>query len=292
MERSQALGGARPRYLTLRFPDFRLCPDELAALITPATRAIMLNTPHNPTGRVFSREELAGVAKLAREHDLWVISDEVYEHLTYDGLAHLPIASLPGMRERTLTISSAGKTFSVTGWKVGWCFGPAAMVAAVQAAHQFLTFATSTPMQVGLARFLDQLDASFFSELTAAYTARRDALLGMLRGVGFELAPSQGTYFLTGSFHALSSLDDRAFAATLVRDIGVAAIPPSVFYAARPQEARHLLRFAFCKQPATLARAAERLRALHASGPAQGRGPGSEPLAGPAGLPDLPGLLG
>ena len=264
MERSQALGGARPRYLTLRFPDFRLCPDELAALITPATRAIMLNTPHNPTGRVFSREELAGVAKLAREHDLWVISDEVYEHLTYDGLAHLPIASLPGMRERTLTISSAGKTFSVTGWKVGWCFGPAAMVAAVQAAHQFLTFATSTPMQVGLARFLDQLDASFFSELTAAYTARRDALLGMLRGVGFELAPSQGTYFLTGSFHALSSLDDRAFAATLVRDIGVAAIPPSVFYAARPQEARHLLRFAFCKQPATLARAAERLRALHA----------------------------
>ncbi|MEZ4360813.1 MAG: methionine aminotransferase [Kofleriaceae bacterium] len=257
-----AMAGARPRYLTLRFPDFAVDLDELAALITPATRAILLNSPHNPTGRVFTTAELEGIAALARRHDLWVISDEVYEHLTYDGHRHVPISTLPGMRERTLTISSAGKTFSVTGWKIGWGIGPAEMVGAVQAAHQFLTFATSTPMQVGLARFLDALAPSFYTELAAQYAARRDALLPALRAVGFEVLDPGGTYFLIGGFSALSSRPDREFAEELIQRVGVATIPPSVFYAARPDEGRRLLRFAFCKRPETLALAVERLRGL------------------------------
>lgn len=264
-----AMAGAVPRYLTLRFPDFALDGDELDALITPRTRAIVINTPHNPTGRVFSRAELLRVAAAAQKHDLWVISDEVYEHLTYDGHRHIPIASLEGMRERTLTISSAGKTFSVTGWKIGWCFGPAAMVAAVQAAHQFLTFAVSTPVQTGLARFLDQIDQlvpGFYEDLARQYTARRDHLLAVLREIGFEVPGAAGTYFLIGSFERLSQKSDREYAVQLVQEIGLAAIPPSVFYAARPEEGRRLLRFAFCKRTETLDAAAERLRKLAGTG--------------------------
>jgi N-succinyldiaminopimelate aminotransferase len=262
-----AMAGARPRLLTLRFPDFAVDLDELAALVTPATRAIVLNSPHNPTGRVFSRAELEGIAALARRHDLWVISDEVYEHLTYDGHRHVPIATLQGMRERTLTISSAGKTFSVTGWKVGWAFGPAAMVGAVQAAHQFLTFATATPMQVGLARFLDGLAPTFYAELAAQFAARRDALAAVLREVGFDVAASHGTYFLIAGFHQLSQRPDREFAEELIQRVGVAAIPPSVFYTARPDEGRRLLRFAFCKRAETLELAATRLRGLARGAP-------------------------
>jgi N-succinyldiaminopimelate aminotransferase len=260
-----AMAGAVPRYLTLRFPDFALDGDELAALITPRTRAIMINTPHNPTGHVFSRAELELVAAAAREHDLWVISDEVYEHLVYDDHRHIPIATLDGMRERTLTISSVGKTFSVTGWKIGWCFGPAAMVGAVQAAHQFLTFAVSTPVQTGLARFLDQIDQllpTFYEELARQYTERRDHLLAVLREVGFETPGAAGTYFLIGSFERLSKKTDREYAVELVQQIGLAAIPPSAFYAARPEEGRRLLRFAFCKRLETLDAAALRLRKL------------------------------
>jgi N-succinyldiaminopimelate aminotransferase len=260
-----AMAGAVPRYLTLRFPDFALDGDELGALVTPKTRAIVLNTPHNPTGRVFSRQELAAVAACAQKHDLWVISDEVYEHLTYDGHRHLSIASLEGMRERTLTISSAGKTFSFTGWKIGWCFGPAAMAAAVQAAHQFLTFATNTPGQTGLARFLDKQPEAFptfYEELAREYTARRDYLLAVLREVGFHVPVTGGTYFLMADFAALSSRSDREYAVELIESAGVATVPPSVFYAARPEEGRRMLRFAYCKRPETLEAAAARLRKL------------------------------
>jgi N-succinyldiaminopimelate aminotransferase len=255
-----ALAGAVPRHVTLRFPDFAIDAAEVEALVTPATRAIMINSPHNPSGRVFSRAELEAVAAIARKHDLWVISDEVYEHLCYDGHRHIPIASLEGMRERTLTISSAGKTFSFTGWKIGWCLGPAAMVAAVQAAHQFLTFATSTPTQAGLAAFLDRLTLPFYEQLAAPFVERRDTLLSALRDVGFDVAAAQGTYFLIAGFDRLSTQDDRAFAHELIEKVGVAAIPPSVFYAARPQEGRRLLRFAFCKRLATLDEAGARLR--------------------------------
>jgi N-succinyldiaminopimelate aminotransferase len=260
-----AMAGATARHLTLRFPDFALDPAALEALVSERTRVILMNSPHNPTGHVFSATELEAIAKIAIEHDLWVISDEVYEHLTYDGLQHRSIASLPGMRERTLIISSAGKTFSFTGWKIGWAFGPAKMVAAVQAAHQFITFATSTPMQVALGRFLSNLGDDFYATLTREYQARRDRLLPVLREVGFEVAVPQGTYFIVGSFAALSSEDDRTYARRLIREIGVATIPPSVFYAARPEEGQKLLRFAFCKRDATLDAASERLRRLRRS---------------------------
>lgn len=260
-----AMAGAVPRYLTLRFPDFALDADELEALVTAKTRAIVINTPHNPTGRVFTREELSAVAACARKHDLWVISDEVYEHLTYDGHRHVPIASLDGMRERTLTISSAGKTFSFTGWKIGWCFGPAAMAAAVQAAHQFITFATNTPGQTGLARFLDKQPEAFptfYDELAREYAARRDHLLTVLRDVGFDVPVSRGTYFLMAGFTALSQQSDREYAVELIKTIGVATVPPSVFYSARPEEGRKILRFAYCKRAETLDAAAARLRKL------------------------------
>ncbi len=260
-----AMAGAVPRYLTLRFPDFALDADELEALVTAKTRAIVINTPHNPTGRVFTREELSAVAACARKHDLWVISDEVYEHLTYDGHRHVPIASLDGMRERTLTISSAGKTFSFTGWKIGWCFGPAAMAAAVQAAHQFITFATNTPGQTGLARFLDKQPEAFptfYDELARAYAARRDHLRTVLCDVGFDVPVARGTYFLMAGFTALSQQSDREYAVELIKTIGVATVPPSVFYAARPEEGRNVLRFAYCKRAETLDAAAARLRKL------------------------------
>lgn len=257
-----AMAGATARHLTLRFPDFALDPVALEALVSERTRVLLMNSPHNPTGHVFSARELEAIAKIAIKHDLWVISDEVYEHLTYDGLQHRSIASLEGMRERTLIISSAGKTFSFTGWKIGWAFGPAQMVAAVQAAHQFITFATSTPMQVALGRFLSTLGDDFYATLSREYQARRDRLLPVLREVGFEVAVPQGTYFIVGSFAALSSEDDRTYARRLIREIGVATIPPSVFYAARPEEGQKLLRFAFCKRDATLDAASERLRRL------------------------------
>jgi len=255
-----AMARAVPRYVTLRFPDFHLDVDALEKLITPKTRAILINSPHNPTGKVYSDAELQAIADLAIAHDLWVISDEVYEHLTYDGVGHRPIATLPGMRERTLTISSAGKTFSFTGWKVGWAFGPAAMIQAVQSAHQFITFATSTPMQVGLARALQSLEPGYYDELRRDYLARRDRMVAVLREVGFDVAVPSGTYFIVARFDRFDSCDDRTFARRLVTEVGVAAIPPSVFYSADPAEGRRLMRFAFCKKDATLDAAAERLR--------------------------------
>ncbi|MCC7382991.1 MAG: aminotransferase class I/II-fold pyridoxal phosphate-dependent enzyme [Deltaproteobacteria bacterium] len=257
-----AMAGAVPRYVTLRFPRFELDLEALSRQINGRTRAILINTPHNPTGKVFERHELEAIAELAIRHDLTVITDEVYEHLTYDGAEHTPIATLPGMRERTLTISSAGKTFSFTGWKIGWAFGPPHLTAAIQAAHQFVTFATSTPMQVGLARTLRSLPSSFYGTLASEYLARRDRVAAVLEEVGFELTRPRGTYFIVAAFGRLFLGDDRAFARHLIEKAGVAAIPPSVFYAAQPDEGRRLVRFAFCKKDATLDAAAERLRRI------------------------------
>lgn len=257
-----AMAGAVPRYCTLRFPDFAIDLDTLEALFTPRTRALLLNSPHNPTGKVFSRGELEAIAALCGKHDVVAIADEVYEHLTYDGAEHVPLASLPGMRDRTLTLSSAGKTFSLTGWKVGWATGPAPLVAAAQAAHQFVTFATATPLQIAIAQALDTLGDAFYSQLRSEYRERRDFLAGVLRSCGFQVALPRGTYFIVADFSALSSEDDRTFARDLVARCRVAAIPPSVFYAAHPEEGQHLLRFAFCKRMATLRTAAERMASL------------------------------
>lgn len=255
-----ALDGAKARYYTLRFPDFALDLEQLEALFGPRTRAVLINTPHNPTGKVFSRAELQAIAQLCQRHDVVVVSDEVYEHLTYDGLEHVPMASIPGMRDRTLTLSSAGKTYSFTGWKIGWATGPAHLVAAAQAAHQFLTFASANPLQHAVAFALERYSGEFFGHLAREYQARRDFLVEALQEVGFEVAVPKGTYFILASFRRLFEGDDQAFARHLIERCGVAAIPPSVFYAQCPEQGASLVRFAFCKRQETLRRAVEGLR--------------------------------
>lgn len=258
-----AMAGGVPRYCTLRFPHFALPVSELAALINDRTRLIVLNSPHNPSGKVFTRDELAAIAELAQRHDLLVISDEVYEHLTYDGAIHVPIASLPRMRDRTVTISSAGKTYSFTGWKIGWAMSAAPLAQAVQAAHQFITFATSTPVQVGLARAMRELGVGYFGSLRAEYQLRRDFMVDVLGRCGFEVSVPRGTYFILAAFSRLFPGTDRAFAEKLVREQKVAAIPPSAFYTRAKDEGARLLRFAFCKTQPTLDAARERLETLN-----------------------------
>jgi N-succinyldiaminopimelate aminotransferase len=260
-----AMAGARARFCTLRAPDFAFDPAAFEAAITPRTRLVVLNTPHNPTGKVFTADELRVFAEICVRHDLLVLADEVYEHLTYAPHVHVPVATAPGLAARTLTLSSAGKTFSLTGWKVGWGVGPAPLVAAAQAAHQFMTFSTATPLQAGLAAALNALDDDFFVRLTAEYTARRDFLVRALEGVGFRVRPPAGTYFILCELGDVWAGDDRSFAHHLVTEIGVAAIPPSVFYGAS-DDGRRLIRFAFCKRDATLTAAAERLSRLRPAG--------------------------
>ena len=259
---SVAMAGAVPRFVPLRFGDFAVDDDTLDAAITDRTKVVVINTPHNPTGKVFTADELARIAARCIERDIVVISDEVYEYLTYDGTKHETIARVPGMRERTLRISSAGKSYSFTGWKVGWGMGPAPMIAAMQAAHQFLTFATATPLQVGLARAMTSLGDDYHRTLVSQYTERRDFLVRTLEAAKLKVAVPKGAYFVLADFTDVFDGDDRAFAKYLIESIGVAAIPPSVFYRAAPEEGRRLIRFAFCKRMSTLERAAERLARL------------------------------
>jgi N-succinyldiaminopimelate aminotransferase len=257
-----ALSGAVPRFLTLRFPRFELDPDDLWAMITPRTRMIVLNTPMNPIGKVFSRAELETVAELCREFDLLALTDEVYEHLVFDGAEHVPLASLPGMRERTLTLSSAGKTYSFTGWKIGWGVGPRELVEGAQAAHQFLTYAIATPLQRAVAFALTHHTTDYLAAFRAEYSARRDFLCSVLKEVGFRLTPPQGTYFILADFRRVFEGNDREFAYWLTKEHGVAALPPSSFYHSDREEPRRLTRFAFCKKMETLEAAAERLRRM------------------------------
>jgi len=263
-----ALAGAQVVPVTLRFPDFALDVAAVEAAVTDRTRLLLVNDPHNPTGKVFTRDELAALADIARRHDLLVLTDEVYEHLCLDGRPHVPLATLPGMRERTLRLSSAGKTLSFTGWKVGWATGPAPLTAAVRAAHQFLTFCSATPLQFAVAHALETLPDGFYDQLRDEYTRRRDFLARVLADVGFTVAPCQGTYFLLADFTRIWAGDDVTLARHLIERCGVAAIPPSAFYLADRDEGRRLLRFAFCKRLETLERAAERLRTLPPGGPA------------------------
>jgi aspartate/methionine/tyrosine aminotransferase len=243
----------------LQPPDFRLDPDELRAAFSEKTKAIVLNTPHNPTGRVFSNEELQMVADLCLEFDAMVLADEVYEEITF-GEPHRRIATLPGMSERTLTLSSLGKTFSLTGWKLGWAIGPAPLTAGIRSAHQFLTFTTPTPVQHGGVAALGA-PATFFDDLRQNYQSKRDLLAEGLAGVGFDVYLPEGTYFLMAGFEAFGFADDRTFARHMVEAAGVAVIPPSVFYN-RPGGGKDLVRFAFCKDEATLAEAIDRLSSL------------------------------
>ncbi|MFZ5852247.1 MAG: pyridoxal phosphate-dependent aminotransferase [Actinomycetota bacterium] len=242
----------------LRPPDFALDPAALRAAVTPRTRLILLNSPHNPTGAVLSPAELAAVAAVAREHDLLVVTDEVYEHLVYDG-QHVPLATLPGMRERTVTVSSAGKTFSVTGWKVGWVTAPPELVAAVRTTKQFLTYVSAAPLQPAVAAAL-RLGEDYYAGLRAGLRARRDLLVDGLRGLGLDVFVPRGTYFVTADVRPLGWDDGVAFCRMLPHRAGVVAIPSQVFYddvaAGRPY-----VRFAFCKRPEVLAEALRRLAA-------------------------------
>ncbi|MGQ4517393.1 aminotransferase class I/II-fold pyridoxal phosphate-dependent enzyme [Streptomyces sp. DW26H14] len=236
---------------------FLLDGDALRAAVTPRTRALILNTPHNPTGKVFTPAELAAVAALCQEHDLTVITDEVYEHLVYADRPHLPIATLPGMRERTVTVSSAGKTFNTTGWKVGWVSGPAPLVAAVNAAKQFLTYASGTPYQGALARALGSVE-EWAAGLRAELRANRDLLTEGLRAAGLRPFRADAGYFVQADVRPAGYQDGVAFCRELPGRVGVVAIPTSAFQLA--EGPRWLVRFSFCKRPAVLEDAVARLR--------------------------------
>ncbi|MCX6408467.1 MAG: pyridoxal phosphate-dependent aminotransferase [Propionibacteriales bacterium] len=258
------MAGAVRRPVTLRAPDFRLPLEELRAVVTPRTTAILLNTPHNPTGTVLTADELAAVAQVAREHDLVVISDEVYEHLTFD-VPHVPIATLPGMRERTLTISSGGKTFSFTGWKVGWASGPAPLVASVLGAKQFLTFTSGSPLQPAVAAAL-RLDDDYFEGLRAGMRERRDRLCAGLADVGLGVVVPDGTYFASTDIRPLGFEDGLDFCLRLPELAGVVAVPHQVFHdpdtPLEDNPGRPFVRWAFCKRPEVIDEAVRRLGAL------------------------------
>lgn len=272
-----AMTGATARMVTLHAPTqrplpgdapgssggaFSFDPGELRAAFRGRTRAIVVNTPHNPTGKVFTREELTLIAELCVQHGVIAITDEVYERLTYDArLPHVSLATLPGMADRTVTLSSLGKSYSLTGWKIGWAIAWPELTRAVRAAHQFLTFATATPLQHGAAAILEHGE-EFVRTTVASFRQNRDTLAAALADIGFRVYRSDGTYFLMADHTPVSGKqDDRAFCERLTREIGVAAIPPSVFYE-RAEFGRPLVRFAYCKKASTIAEAIKRLRKL------------------------------
>ncbi|MGH3787205.1 MAG: pyridoxal phosphate-dependent aminotransferase [Pseudonocardiaceae bacterium] len=254
-----ALAGATRRCVPLVSDGdrFALDLDALAAAITPATRALLLNSPHNPTGTVLQPAELTALAALTVEHDLLVITDEVYEHLVFDGARHLPIATLPGMAPRTLSVSSAGKTFSVTGWKIGWVCGPAHLVAAVRAAKQFITFVGGAPFQPAVAHAL-RAESGWVAAHRAAMQGKQHRLAAGLRAAGFEVRRSEGTYFVCADIRPLGYSDGLQFCQELPVRAGVVAVPVQVFVD-EPAPWRHLVRFAFCKRDEVLDEAIGRL---------------------------------
>ena len=258
-----AMAGGTVRTVRLRAPGFEFPLEDLRKAVGPRTKAILVNTPHNPLGRVLTQAELSGIAAVARAADCLVISDEVYEEIWY-GEPHRSIATLPGMRERTVVMSSLGKTFSLTGWKIGWTIAPPAITAGIRAAHQFLTFCSATPLQRAAVEALSA-PRSYYEELRSDYRARRDLLLGELRSAGFAPYEPEGSYFVVTPHAAFGHASDVAFATHLVERAGVACIPCSAFFMPGPdglkdEEAHSLVRFAFCKTPETLRAAGERLR--------------------------------
>jgi len=250
------LAGATPRYVTLREPDWSFDPNELRAAITPRTRGLVLNSPHNPTGKVFDRSELETIAAVCREHDLVAFTDDIYEHIVYSG-THVPLATLPGMRERTVAVNSTSKTYSVTGWRVGWVIAPPALTAGIRKTHDFLTVGAAAPLQHASAVALGLPDR-YYADLAAGYRERRDALLPALEAAGFRVYPPDGAYYVMTDIGGLTDEDDVTYARRLVLDPGVAAVPGSSFYSRR-ELGRTKLRFAFPKRLDTLAAAAERL---------------------------------
>lgn len=255
-----SMAGGRRVPVTLRAPDFRLDVDALRAAVTDRTTVLLLNSPHNPTGTALTSDELAEVARIAVEHDLLVITDEVYEHLVFDGARHHPLASYDGMADRTVSISSAGKTFSVTGWKIGWVTGSPAVVTAVMTAKQFLTFTSGSPFQPAVAAAL-ALGDEYYDGVRATLQARRDQLCSGLRELGFDVFAPQATYFVTTDVRPLGHDDGIEFCRMLPEKCGVVAIPHQVFYD-NVEVGKPLVRWAFCKQPQVIDEALNRLTKL------------------------------
>jgi len=259
------LSGATPRYVTLHEPvrpgaDWTFDPDELAAAFNAKTKAIIINTPNNPTGKVFTREELETIAALCQKWDAVAISDEIYEHIIYDGRRHVPIATIPGMAERTVTLNSLSKTYSVTGWRVGWTISPPSLTGAIRKVHDFLTVGAPAPLQEAGAVALS-LPAQYYVDLAAKYTRLRDVLLDVLNRHNFTCYRPYGAYYIMTDIGGFGFKDDVEFARYLVTDVGVAAVPGSSFYK-HPEKGRTKLRFCFCKRDETLAEAAQRLAKL------------------------------
>ena len=270
------LADAKPVYVPLE-PGRRLDLDRLALAFTPRTRAIIVNTPSNPSGRVLDRAELEAIAELCVAHDVLAVTDEIYEHILYTG-EHIPIATLPGMRDRTITISGASKTFSVTGWRIGWVIAPEAQTDAIRKVHDFLTVGAPAPLQEGVADALERLDRGFYRQLATAYRERRDLLQAALTEAGFRSVSPEGAYYILADFSPLSDiargggapLDDTGFAVWLSREVGVTPVPGSSFFR-EGGSGRSLVRFVFCKTEDVLTEAARRLRSI-------GQGPGARPV--------------
>ncbi len=252
------LADAVPRYVALEPPDWHLDEEKLAAAFNHQTRAIIINTPHNPTGKVFSRAELEVIARLCRQWDVLAITDEIYEHILYDDHRHYPLARLEGMAERTITVNGISKTYSVTGWRVGYCLAPAAITEGIRKVHDFLTVGAPAPLQEGAAVMMD-CPGEYYRELAATYARKRDFLLAVLRQAGFKCVSPAGAYYIMADFGELSGGDDVSFARWLVREVGVATVPGSSFFPRR-ELGQSQVRFCFCKTDATLERAAARLR--------------------------------
>ena len=251
------LAGAIPRFVTLHEPDWSIDPDELRAVFTSRTRGIVINTPHNPTGKVFSRQELELIAQLCIEHDAVAFTDEIYEHLVYEG-THISLATLPGMRERTVTINGLSKTFSVTGWRLGFAIAPPELTDAIRKVHDFMTIGAAAPLQLAAAVAL-RMPTSYYTNLLGDYRARRDFLLPILSEIGFEIFQPHGAYYVMTDIRGFGYTNDLEFADYLVRDVGVATVPGSSFYH-DPALGRTKIRFAYPKKVETLRRAADLLR--------------------------------
>ncbi|XP_057809695.1 uncharacterized protein LOC131024202 [Salvia miltiorrhiza] len=256
-EATLSMAGAKIKSITLKPPDFSVPIDELKSAVTKNTRAILMNTPHNPTGKMFTTKELEIISSLCTEHDVLVFSDEVYDKLAFE-MDHVSIASLPGMYEWTVTLNSLGKTFSLTGWKIGWAIAPPHLTWGVRQAHAFLTFATSTPMQHAAAVAL-RAPESYYEELRRDYAVKKRILVEGLKAVGFTVFPSSGTYFVVVDHTPFGLENDVAFCEYLIKEVGVVAIPTSVFYL-DPEEGKNLVRFTFCKDEVTLRSAVERMK--------------------------------
>jgi aminotransferase len=254
------LTGAVPRYVTLYEPDWRFDPDELAAAFNERTRAIIINTPHNPTGKVYARAELEQIAALCQRWNVVAITDEIYEHMVYDGLTHVHLATLPGMFERTITISGLSKTYAVTGWRIGYLIAPPAISDAIRMVHDFLTVGAPAPLQEAAVTALGFGD-DYYHDLTAAYAARRQRMCDILDAAGFRVYRPSGAYYVMTDIGGFGANDDVTFVRTMIEQVGVAAVPGTSFYA-RKELGRTKVRFAFPKKPETLSAAGERLLRL------------------------------